>query len=235
MQRLYDMAAKASTHCFSNIYQHSVTKEVAATFAGQGAWAPVRDMVSRLGRDKVSLGMPNFIVQGDGQGCYVQRPGLRCARKTMAAAAHSSQVGYEECLLRLEFTSDGSVADWAPVAKSWACGLVNTVAAEAVGLQQPAVLADMVHSRVFLAVFNSGPALVGWPLEIVDAESGFMRLQQLQRPFGLEVLIVTDPCSLSQPHNDFHGLHVAMCVGVFALPREQIIRAPASRSRRNME
>ena len=190
IQRLYDMAAKASQHAYPDVLQQHVTEDDVVNTTGQGCWGRVRDTVRRLGRDQTSLGMQNFSVRGDGRGCHIARPAS--GRKTMAAAAHSSQVAMEECLLRLPLTRDGNVEDWAAVAKSWASGLVRSVGATAVGLQEPTVIADMVHGRAFLVIFNAGHVLLGWPLDIAERE-GALSLRLHLRWADLAVLIVTDP------------------------------------------
>ena len=193
VQRLYDMVAKACEHTFPDVFQQQVTLNDVVHRTGQGCWGPVRQTVRRLGPHKNILGMANYMVREDGKGCHIPHIPPSKACKTVAPSAHSGQVCMEECLLRLPM-ENGEVTDWSLVSKSWACGLVKAVAAEAVGLQQPTVIADMVAGQAYLVVFNGGHCLRGWPLDIYQEVEGHLLLQRLLRPDTLATLIVTDPC-----------------------------------------
>lgn len=85
------------------------------------------------------------------------------------------------------------------MAKSWACGLVRAVAAEAVRLQRPTVIADMRHGQAYLVILNCGHALQAWPLEVkaAAADEHMLALRLPLQPGGLTMLVVTDPYSSS--------------------------------------
>ena len=59
VQRLYDMAAKASAHAYPDILQQPVRADDVAEATGQGCWGRIRNKLRRLGRDKISLGIGN--------------------------------------------------------------------------------------------------------------------------------------------------------------------------------
>ena len=111
--------------------------------------------------------------------------------KTCGASAHSQQVAYEECLLQLEIHPDGHFVDLAPITRSWAAGLVHTVAATALDLDSPVVLADVRSGQCFLAVLQLSRCVMGWPLIVLCEDPGVFGLTTL---LDLHPLIITDPC-----------------------------------------
>ena len=110
LHRLYDMAAKAGRHAYPDVMQQAVDAEDVVAAAGRGKERDWRKHVLRLGQSNTTFGMANYMVQADGHaGCHIHKAAVGC--KTMAASAHSSQVGFEECLLRLPMRAGNVVQD----------------------------------------------------------------------------------------------------------------------------
>ena len=139
-----------------------------------------------MNRDKTSLGKRAF---GPTHKTRIKKP--QPGHKTCGAAAHSQQVAYEECLLTLDIHPDGHFVDLAPITQSWAAGLVRTVAATAIDLDSPVVLADMRAGQAFLAVLQLSRCVMGWPLRVLCEDHGVFGLLPLHH---LHPLIITDPC-----------------------------------------
>ena len=184
--RLYDVLANAAVTHFPNVRQEQITGDDRERCFGRGGLAQVRPYVAHMNRDRTCLAKPTF---GPTDRTEIEKP--LPGHKTCGAAAHSQQVAYEECLLALEIHPDGHFVDLAPITQSWAAGLVHIVAATAIDLDSPVVLADMRTGQVFLAVLQLSRCVMGWPLQILCENLGVFGLLPLPR---LHQLIITDPC-----------------------------------------
>ena len=190
LPRLYEAVGKAAAHCFPNVGQPSVSTEDWVSVHGKGTYGNIRRNVQRLSIDQWSLAMSNY------------KPNLRQPRsrkppiggKTCSHSAHTSQVAYEECLLRLALNPDGSIVDLSPVTCSWAAGLVRTVAVTAKHLGTPTVLAHPESGQVWLAILNRCRAVIGWPLRIASVNAGVFEMIRPVQAHQLEYLVMTKPC-----------------------------------------
>ena len=186
MGRLYDVFASAAVKHFPNVRQEQITCDDRERCFGRGGLDQVRPYVAHLNRDRTSLGKRTF---GPTHRTRIQKP--QQGHKTCGAAAHSQQVAYEECLLALEIHPDGHFVDLSPITQSWAAGLVHTVAATAIDLDSPVVLADVRLGQAFLAVLQLSRCVMGWPLKVLCDDPGVFGLMPLRH---LHPLIITDPC-----------------------------------------
>ena len=186
MGRLYDVFASAAVKHFPNVRQQQITTDDRERCFGRGGLDQVRPYVAHMNRERNSLGKRTF---GPTHRTQFKKP--QQGQKTCGASAHSQQVAYEECLLALEIHPDGHFVDLAPITRSWAAGLVHTVAEKAIDLDSPVVLADVRSGQAFLAIVQLSRCVMGWPLEVLCVDSGVFGLCPLLQ---LHPLIITDPC-----------------------------------------
>ena len=184
--RLYDVFASAAVKHFPNVKQVQITSDDRERCFGRGGLNHVRPYVAQMNRDRTSLGKQTF---GPTHKTRIDKP--QSGHKTCGAAAHSQQVAYEECLLALEIHPDGHFVDLAPITQSWAAGLVRTVAATAINLDSPVVLADVRAGQAYLAVLQLSRCVMGWPLQVLCEDLKVLGLSPL---IHLRPLIITDPC-----------------------------------------
>ena len=145
--------------------------------------------MATLGRDKRSLSAAAFRPPATAP-CWLSKPGPE--DPTMAPAAHSAQVGYEECLLACK-VRNGCFVRTAHLKRSWACALVHTISTTAKELYQPSVLAHVKWGQAFLIFLGCSRCLWGWPLTVLDADRCILGLDAMNKMVSL---IVTDPCPL---------------------------------------
>ena len=186
IERLFDIIANAGVIHFPNVRQHKITGDDRERCFGRGGLDQVRRYVAHMSRDRTSLGKRTF---GPTDRTRIEKP--QPGHKTCGAAAHSQQFAYEECLLALELHPDGHFVDLAPITRSWAAGLVHCVAATAIDLDSPVVLAERRTGQAFLVVLQLSRCVMGWPLQILCDDSGVFGLLPLLR---LQTLIITEPC-----------------------------------------
>lgn len=186
MGRLYDVFARAAVKHFPNVRQQQITCDDRERCFGRGGLDQVRPYVAHMNRDRTGLGKRTF---GPTHRTRIEKP--QQGHKTCGAAAHSQQVAYEECLLALEIHPDGHFVDLAPITRSWAAGLVHTVADKAIDLDSPVVLADVRSGQAFLAVLQLSRCVMGWPLKVLCEDPGVFGLCPLLQ---LHPLIITEPC-----------------------------------------
>ena len=206
-QRVYNTAAAAARDAFPGVKQNMLTQQDYAGCFGRGRWDEVRAQVATLGRDKRSLSAMAFRPPATAPR-WLTKPSPEDA--TMAAVAHSQQVGYEECLLACR-VRDGCFVRTDPLTKSWACALVHTVSTVAKDLYQPSVLAH--QGQAFLIFLSSGRCLWGWPLTVLDSDRCILGLDRMDK---MVPLIVTDPCPalLILPFGPSEGVTVVVVVVV---------------------
>ena len=101
----------------------------------------------------------------------------------------------------LQWSGGHDAAALAVLTRSWACGLVHTVADKAIDLQHPIMLASEAAGNAWLVIASLGRCLLGWPLEILDqpaGEAGFfvpivpLTLSDMKR------LIITNPYTMDE-------------------------------------
>ena len=184
--RLYEALASSAVKAFPNVRQEQISDDVRERCFGRGALQDLRPYIAHTNRTGTGLAKRMF---GPTDKTQIKKP--EQGHKTCGASAHSQQVAYEECLLQLEIHPDGHFVDLAPITRSWAAGLVHTVAATALDLDSPVVLADVRAGQCFLAVLQLSRCVMGWPLKVLCEDPGVFGLATL---FDLHPLIITDPC-----------------------------------------
>lgn len=201
LARLFEVASKAGPKSFPNVNQAEVSVDDYASVRGPGKYDDIRSNLTRLSVDKCSLAMSNFKPN-------IRQPKLKrpvAGEKTCGASAHSSQVAFEECLLKLDLDRRGNIVDLRPLTHSWASGLVKTVAATATDLDKPAVLAHPDSGQAWLAIMNASRAILGWPLRIESSKECILSLISPVLPDQIETLIITRPCPPKSLPNARHS------------------------------
>ena len=170
IDRLYDIGAHASNHCFPNVRQEHVTEDDMEETWGRGGWEEIRQHVPRLSVDRRSLARASYRPKSPTRQTKTSIRPPSEANPTMSAPAHSQQVGFEACLLASELADDGTFVDTKYIIRSWSTALVHTVGPEAKHLQAPTVLAHQASGQPFLVVLSLGRCLLGMPLRVLSTE-----------------------------------------------------------------
>jgi hypothetical protein len=214
VERLYDVAAKAARQAFPNVGQEAVTTSGLEKSAGDGWDAALAGLCASVDPTRRRLSKAVYHVRTGSTWLPKPIPGF----KTCSAPAYSQQVGFEECLLQWGGGIDEE--GLSIFTKSWACGLVHTVAASALDLGMPVVLASESEGQAWLIIACLGRCLLGWPLSVsvgaanaADAADGAGFLYPIvpMTVAGLRKLVVTKPCPNqlvlnSNTHNMLHPM-----------------------------
>lgn len=185
-----------------------VTKDHLEAFHGDQLHTVIENVQARLKDDNSRLTKAVYHVKGTSPWLPKPKP----TGKTCTPAAHTQQVGLEECLL--QWSGKTCIHDLAVLTKSWTCDLVHTVADSATDLENPVVLISEKRSRAWLIIASLGRCLLGWPLKVADAaidaaetavdaaggaapdqEPGFLYPVVPMTVHDLSRIIITDPCS----------------------------------------
>jgi hypothetical protein len=187
LDRLYLMSCLAAPACFPGVAQQGITQDDWEGIRGQGGLDEFRGILPSWNRTRTGLARGCFRPTEGPSRIPKPTPG----QKTCTAAAHSQQVALEECLLACELLPDGKFRDIVSITKSWACGLVHTVRATAVGVLEPSVLVHEISGCAYLVVLCLGRCVWGWPLRVQDTER--MSLALVHPIHALVPIVLTDP------------------------------------------
>jgi hypothetical protein len=153
--------------------------------------------------------------------------------KTCKPSAHTQQFGIEFCIRRLTPSRVNGKAGFSNIdelRRTWAAGLLPIVSDIAVDQGKPIVLVSQSQGCFYLAVLSLGYVILGWPLRLVHGHEDALELQQNVRPWGLEPLLITNPCPMTSQVDAFVTAfsvfqidkYIYICINVFMYRRVYI-------------
>ena len=155
LERLYQKLVKSMVITFPNVGQRSITPDDLERTSGVARVRATEGVVAPLHAGKLAKAAHTQKPQQH----WLKKPDGK--HKTCKSSAFSQQVGLEECLLQSTLAAHSGRAacpverkyftDLRFLQKSWACGLVETVAEIAVDLDEPYALASESRSTIWLA------------------------------------------------------------------------------------
>ena len=215
LDRLYHKLTKTSPCTFPNVGQACVTTNELESTQMANRHLATTDVIAPLNAGRLA----KRAFRPNPQQHWLRKP--VSGHRTCRASAFSQQVGLEECLLQSQLAPlaahrvvshdivDPCFTDLRYLQKSWACGLVRTVAETAVNLLHPYVIASESEGALWLVVCSLGRCLLGWPLRLVSEEERFFQPETTMTRDKLRRIIVTDPFSKDEYVNV--PVEVAFC------------------------
>ena len=118
--RLFDVIAKGSKQAFPNVGQHKITADDLERSVGDQWETVLAGVTARLDKNPARLTKATYHVKKTAPWLSKPLPGW----KTCTPAAHTQQIGMEECLLQWSGSRDADALSvltrsWAILAESW--------------------------------------------------------------------------------------------------------------------